>query len=758
MVVVVFPLFGLSQLSEQEKSTLRVELGGLINELRLSKGLQPLVFNDTLRAAAEFHSQYMAKSDNLSHSQPKSKYKTPTKRVVYKGGKVFVTVGENVLYSTQQKFPLNKKEVSALALEMFNSWKNSPGHYANMTDPKYVYGDLGFSINTKKQNVFATHVFGTKGHLVNGQISKNQFGLVPAAEDCDKEFKQFSNLVLNMGNGLSLDGDEVVLYYHNISYFEKIFSNDNDGMAIDLISKDQFNCGGPNMLDLSPVHDGILLKPVYRNEMFKNNRAESNYRVITKVGDIPEGLNGDDYSLSVILIKDGKSCKYMYPAQHPSKDYDLRPFDPYLNNDSKIEFVLDGVIASQELRYDFRTNKKKAVKLPEIDRSFSDIHSIQINSFSSVEGDSTHNSSLHNARASFIQNHLMDELKVSAEKISKNASENWSLMDFQLNYFERDELSLLSHDSLKKVLKVRDTSLPWDSLLFAQRKAEAIINYFGEFEEDGVEDLSLFNLRTAVAMNNVELANKALYVMYQNDEYNPHVLFESQIMDFMNTHPETVANYSANLSRYYNLDLYKVTNFIYAWMYREDELNDKTRANLLHLYTLVGLELLDRWDVSAKRLSNVIHPLKIEDFTPDNLNDELLLNLQLTYIQYFGQVNDGTNINRAFRFIAEYFKENNLKPKDDVDLALFYNSWSMYRMTVDHLSAKFKQNKLNEDGLFLLAKTMNFTNYKDVSGIYVDVQKKAIESNSERWCDWVDYDFQVMRNTEVKRMFCETCK
>ena len=53
---------------------------------------------------------------------------------------------------------------------------------------------------------------------------------------------------------------------------------------------------------------------------------------------------------------------------------------------------------------------------------------------------------------------------------------------------------------------------------------------------------------------------------------------------------------------------------------------------------------------------------------------------------------------------------------------------------------------------------MNFTNYKDLSGIYIDVQQDAVDSNTERWCAWVDADFQVKRNTEVKRMFCESCE
>ncbi len=80
--LLLFPILNFAQLSSQDEDKLRLELSKLINKLRTNKGLQPLIFNDTLKAAAKFHSDYMAKYDDLSHSQPKPKFKTPTKRVI----------------------------------------------------------------------------------------------------------------------------------------------------------------------------------------------------------------------------------------------------------------------------------------------------------------------------------------------------------------------------------------------------------------------------------------------------------------------------------------------------------------------------------------------------------------------------------------------------------------------------------------------------------------------------------------------------
>src|SRR5690554_8151067 len=84
-------------------------------------------------------------------------------------------------------------------------------------------------------------------------------------------------------------------------------------------------------------------------------------------------------------------------------------------------------------------------------------------------------------------------------------------MNFQLNYFNREDLTQLSQDSLRKFLVNRDTLLPWDSLFYSQREAVAVINYSGTYsKEDSIESLAEFNVRTAAVIRNVSLMNKAL--------------------------------------------------------------------------------------------------------------------------------------------------------------------------------------------------------------------------------------------------------
>lgn len=750
----LFPLILSAQLSEKDNELLRNELSSKINQLRNSLGLKSLIFNDTLRKAAEFHSEYMVKNNVLTHDQKQSKYQTPAKRVYAVGGEVFELIGENVLYSRPQKFPATKKSIVILADEMFNSWKNSPGHYANMINPEYAYGDLGFSV-ADNQTVYATHVFGRKGYVVQGQISSNAFGLKKAEDDCDKTYERYRNIVMNMGNGLSIEDNEVILRYHDIHLLSEILSQPNDGFAIDFVSKEQVTCGKENQLDVSRVYDGILFKPVYRQELFSGNRAEGNYRIITKVGDIPSGLDSGDYSPSLIFIKDGKACNYVYPAEVYSKKYELRDFKPIVKDEPAIPFLKEGIIASQQIEYEFKTNQIAPVKLPVIERS-ENIHSVILHSYSSVEGDSVNNKRLHHARAEAIKRHVQSKAGIPDELFSSQSEENWDLMRFQLNYFKQDNLASLSIDSLKKIIRNRSYDLPWDSLLYEQRRSIAVINYSGSFAED-FETIGEFNLRTAVTTGNTDLANKSLYAMYMDQEYYPPVLFEPQVMEFFKKNPEAVANYTALLADEFYSDPYQTVVFMNHWLNKPNVLSIDARANLLHLYTLMGEYFLDNWDVSSERLSHVVHPVKIEKFNSEKMPNELVLNLHLVFINYFGQINDSPGISRSFYFISDYFKSKTLKPEDDVALALFFNKWSMYRMAVEYLIPKFKRNQLNEDGVFILGTNMNLSQIENTSELYLDVHKKAASMDRKRWCEWLERDFQIKRNVSIKQLYCDVC-
>lgn len=122
-----------------------------INAYRKANGLGSLTFSRSLGAAAAFHSDYMAATDDVDHSL---KGDMPwSQNILDFGYPAGQGMGENVLAGRQSAS-------GAIAL-----WKTSPGHNANMLNPKWRAIGIGRSVNKDgRYDYYWTTTFGTSSH------------------------------------------------------------------------------------------------------------------------------------------------------------------------------------------------------------------------------------------------------------------------------------------------------------------------------------------------------------------------------------------------------------------------------------------------------------------------------------------------------------------------------------------------------------------------------------------------------------------
>lgn len=487
-----------AQLTPEIQSQLRTELAVQINAMRKEKQLPPLAFDNVLKQAAELHSDYMAQKRKLSHDETVAGLKTPKARVIKQGGRDFELIGENIVLVKAPSGKLEKANCTKIAREMAEAWRKSPGHYANIMNASYTLGDFGFEIDASSNTIYATQVFGKRGITVPGQLSENAFGIVNNEANCTGQFDQFMNLIYNIGNSIVIKEHEVLLYDSNLDLFSRIFTGANDGIAVDLIRKDQFRCGVENQLDFSPVYDGIMLKPVYRKELMDGNTAASDYRLVTVIGKIPENINPADYEPSLILIKGGKKCVYLYPGEVPSGRMDIIPYEPELLDPPYTVMENQGIVQSVELKYDFGSNDTIPRTFPQIPVVKGSVSSVYIHSYTSVDGDSLNNVRLHNARARAIKKHLKNKLLLSEDQIRTDARENWELMHYQLMYYGVYDLLTKTDHQIRTAYKEVST-ITWKDLFQQQRRSSATINYFSVLPENAtVRQKAELNLRTAL--------------------------------------------------------------------------------------------------------------------------------------------------------------------------------------------------------------------------------------------------------------------
>jgi uncharacterized protein YkwD len=135
----------------------------LINRERVTRGERPLRANARLRRAAQAHTDSMAFSDYFEHVGPAGQ--TPLARMRdagYISSRVGYEVGENIAWGT-----LSLSTPRAIVA----TWMASPGHRANILDPRYRETGIGVS----------PHPPAALAHGQAGAIYTQDFGVIIGA-------------------------------------------------------------------------------------------------------------------------------------------------------------------------------------------------------------------------------------------------------------------------------------------------------------------------------------------------------------------------------------------------------------------------------------------------------------------------------------------------------------------------------------------------------------------------------------------------
>jgi uncharacterized protein YkwD len=753
-------LFSISIFSQQEVGIdfekLNSKVTVLINNHRKSLKLKELTKDTFLQKAANDHSIYLQKVGLLSHEQKDLKKKNPSDRVKFYGGTKFSGIGENILFTAIKEEKYTDKELDKLAQSIFNQWKNSPPHYKNIINKDFDAADLGFFIDVKRNRIYATHVFGIKGVEIPNQLSVNAFGL----EEKNKKCKTIGfGTKLHIGNSIEIEGENVNLYYHDKQKFELIFSEPKDGIAIDFVEKEQMNCNKPNNFDVSPIYDGVMSKPIYREELLKNNTAQNEYKLITKVGKVPSHLIGKDIVANVILIFDNCACEYVVPLQIKSKNIDLFPIEPIIEETNDTNLSNKGIIFTDEILFEFDKNKIKS-KNEFYFKTFNKIHSTQIYSYSSVEGNEISNKKLHNDRAIAIEKFARDSLNIKTKPSLVIAEENWGKCYIQLAMENMEYLASKPKNEIRNYINLKNEK--FESYLNDQRVSKLVVNYYGEINKDSLsnEDYlnSLYdlNLRTSIFDKDYKKANLALSKLYTL-EYSS-CIFDEMVFNEIKTNPKLVQNATAVICKNFENNYFKTTQFLKIWLNKFDSLPKNAQLNLLILYCRINSELFEKWDVNISKLTNVSKPIALESkFITFKENKKLQSNFDYILLYYSSHINDYKNIDHYFDRVYTSFKANIKTKEDRINLALFVNHWSAFSYSISLLKSEMNKPTFSKEEALLLAQTVTLLFEENDLKTNQQILNKVYQLNKKEWCKWQKDNFNLLRNDQIKSDFCKKC-
>ena len=125
------------------------ELVRLINQYRVSSGLTALATDSKLDEASTIRAKEIVES--FEHTRPNgSSFSTVLTQVGYTG---YRAAGENIASFSG----FGSLTGIQAANFLFNQWRNSPGHNANMLTPSYTH--VSFGVYTDEESVYASTIF-----------------------------------------------------------------------------------------------------------------------------------------------------------------------------------------------------------------------------------------------------------------------------------------------------------------------------------------------------------------------------------------------------------------------------------------------------------------------------------------------------------------------------------------------------------------------------------------------------------------------
>jgi uncharacterized protein YkwD len=119
-----------------------------INALRRERDLAPLVGDEKLNAIAAAYAQELARRGTLSHTGERG----DTLRDRFAAGQftAWRAIAENLALSTTH---------ASMLEDIVSGWRQSPGHYENLTGAAYHRSGIGYAFDAAQQHIYVVQVF-----------------------------------------------------------------------------------------------------------------------------------------------------------------------------------------------------------------------------------------------------------------------------------------------------------------------------------------------------------------------------------------------------------------------------------------------------------------------------------------------------------------------------------------------------------------------------------------------------------------------
>lgn len=581
----------------------------------------------------------------------------------------------------------------------------------------------------------------------------------------------FNNTRKEIGYGVRQD-DRMNVYFqfNDKAWFKTLFENPKDGLAINVVTKDIFDCA------TETIPEGVtgeILKPVYRNTLYQNIKEIQSgyYRVF--VGKLPAKYYRKELEFNVIFLKQNYNCRYQTFYKLNSYNYDLLDMGLYLDSisyDNEFASISSGdsEMKYKTLRFKVPFEKNKASFAPADIKPLYDslrltdfsIKRIEIQAYSSVEGSKAVNKALQEKRAQSIVKALQSFQKPNIETQIASA-ENW--VEF-LNAIRDTEYGYLVDLPKKEIKQELTGELVATLEPYLKQHRKALITLYLQ-KKDEYEALTKSQLveafNTSITdekLTEAEKLQNSLFNRIRAKEVDPNVLHELKIpkqkkyIDFFNANSAFRYRQNANelLMSYYDFQ----------------ELNQMYPENKKVAYNMLALKL--RMNHAYKNIpedENLLEKIRALEKMGINkgLVQRMLVNYHITKSELLMKKGMYDEKDKAVKFILNTYNSIRLSDLDYLSLAQFLTYYYDRESAVELLTNKVKDIDIDKRLLFYYLNLTLIDDKLTQDSQYRTIMLNAVNLDNPRFCKIFDSSikggvtFQLLDNAFLKKTYCENC-
>lgn len=743
-----------------------------LNKQLVFNNKEPLMLSKLLKYAAEDQAEYMAIREEATTDQSGNKATTQDRLIFYEGsgiGEEFVLK----LNTSKGKEPFTYKQI---ADEVVFKWFNNKKSFDPITNSAYILTGIAARLDEAGRKVFVSLVLGNYKSYNNGAKLRDQmsypfttkkYGLFPfearACKTCDK-FKNLENLT----DGLFIRDGKIIFKYDKIKDFKKLIRKPKDGLAIDIVQREQYPCVGDNIIDNSLNNKGIMLKKIYSKKLYKKNLITNKKikKIEVELGSLPD-IKGD-YEINLIIIQDKYVCRNLF-----------KPFvlDAGLEYSTTVKLLADTVtinadeflpvaeMSSLSFKVPFEKNKSnyKQEDISPFLKSLNEpdflIDNIKISAYSSIEGGETENKILQEKRAQSI----IDALKsIQNSNLKKEivTSENWDDFKNDVAGTKNEKIAAMSLEEAKEFIKTNKLQKELEPLLANHRYAKIDIDItydiLGQKEEAYV--ISRFN--KAIKNNNLPLAlsiQKYIFKKVLSETYSKDAVYKQEI-------PMTQAFAGLLMNKLWlemrveNEELDELMCEKVNAIAQLDPFNSYLQYNKLFCHVLNG-QLGD--DNQIQEYQRKIMELYFSTLSKPTI-DALNLEYQFKIIETLDTLDTPhPYIIESLNRIKEIVDLKDANWLNSLKLSYLFMKQKDFDFAAKLLEPFIDNSQVFEELIFTYISLCSHTPARLSSNKFARAMQKANELNHERYCKLFSekqLSFQVFENEIVKADYCKACK